>query len=149
MSDLTALISDIDYKVAAVAVNKDEKTKQGILTDDLYELGVKYGLAAIEEFLKSKDDFNYTTITFESRAYSVDVYRNADKALYDYFTKTACDRFGISIQVKSAGGLGLQFADMMARPIGIHALRPEQPNRAWDVIQGKMWSGSLVELPKK
>jgi len=149
MSDLSALMSEIDYKVVAVAVNKDEKAKQGILADDLYELGVKYGLAAIEEFLKSKDDFNYTTITFESRAYSVDVYRNADKALYNYFKKTACDRFGISIQVKSAGGLGLQFADMMARPIGIHTLRPEQSNRAWDVIEGKIWPGGFVELPKK
>lgn len=35
-------------------------------------------------------------------------------------------------------GSGLQFADMIARPIGLSVLRPEQPNRAWEIIKRKM-----------
>ncbi|KQV02211.1 hypothetical protein ASC55_07915 [Microbacterium sp. Root322] len=33
---------------------------------------------------------------------------------------------------------GLQIADMTARPIGLHVMRPEQPNRAWDLISTKL-----------
>jgi hypothetical protein len=148
-SDLSALMTEIDYKVAAVAINKEEKINRGMLTEDLYELGVKHGLAKIECFLKSQNDFNYTTVTFESRAFSTDGYRQGDEKLYKYFKETANENFGIEIHIKSAGGLGLQFADLIARPIGIHVLRPNQSNRAWDIIKGKMCQDGLVLLPKK
>jgi hypothetical protein len=48
-TDLPAMIAETDYKVVAVAINKEEKTRQNLLTDNLYELGVKYGLAKIED----------------------------------------------------------------------------------------------------
>jgi len=51
------------------------------------------------------------------------------------------------IHIKSAGGLGLQFADLIARPIGIHILRSDQYNRAWDIIKGKVYKDGLVVLP--
>jgi hypothetical protein len=145
--DLSALMKEIDYKVAAVAIKKEERNKQSMLTEDLYEIGVKHGLAKLEEFLESQNDFNYTTVTFESRAYSIDGYRQADEQLYRYFRETAHKNFGIEIHIKSAGGLGLQFADMIARPIGIHILRPEQSNRAWDIIKEKICPDGLVVLP--
>jgi len=106
-------------------------------------------LTNAEKFLKSRNDFNYTTVTFESRAYSIDSYRQADEQLYKYFKETAHENFGIEIHIKSAGGLGLQFADLIARPIGIHVLRPEQPNRAWEIIKEKIIQEGLVVLPKK
>jgi hypothetical protein len=145
--DLSALMKEIDYKVATVAIKKEEGNKQSMLTEDLYEIGVKHGLAKLEEFLESQNDFNYTTVTFESRAYSIDGYRQADEQLYKYFKETAHNNFGIEIHIKSAGGLGLQFADMIACPIGIHILRPEQSNRAWDIIKKKICQDGLVVLP--
>lgn len=39
---------------------------------------------------------------------------------------------------KTANSAGLQLADLVARPIGIHHLRPSQPNRAFEIIQGKL-----------
>ena len=33
---------------------------------------------------------------------------------------------------------GLQLADMVARPIGIHILNQEQKNRAWEIIKPKI-----------
>ena len=144
-TDLTALMTDIDYKVVAVAINKETSNKDD-LTDDLYILGVKYGLEKIEAFLKSQNDFNYTTVTFESRFYSVEGYKQEDDKLYKYFKEMANDKFGIEIHIKSAGGLGLQFADLIARPIGVHVLRPEQQNRAWDIIKDKLCKDGLVVL---
>jgi len=64
------------------------------LTEDLYEIEVKHGLAKVENFLESQNDFHYTTVTFESRAYSIDGYRQADEQLYKYFEETAHENFG-------------------------------------------------------
>ena len=33
--------------------------------------------------------------------------------------------------------MGLQLADLVARPIGIHYLRPNQSNRAFEIIEQK------------
>ncbi|MDR0741516.1 MAG: DUF3800 domain-containing protein [Rickettsiales bacterium] len=146
--DLNNLMSEIDYKIVAVVVDKNE-TEQSDLSNDLYEIAVKHGLSAIRAFLKKENDFNYTTATFESRAYSLYEYRQVDKKLYDYFTKMAAPEFGISIQVKSSGGFGLQFADLVARPIGMHILRPDQNNRAWNILESKICENGLIVLPKK
>ncbi len=42
------------------------------------------------------------------------------------------------IASKQSNSTGLQLADLVARPIGTHILRPEQPNRAWDRIVCRM-----------
>jgi len=39
---------------------------------------------------------------------------------------------------KKNSSTGLQLADPIARPIGMHRLKPDQPNRAGDVILGKL-----------
>ena len=39
---------------------------------------------------------------------------------------------------KKANSSGLQIADLTARPIGRHAINPDQPNRAWEIIESKL-----------
>lgn len=39
---------------------------------------------------------------------------------------------------KKSNSIGLQLADLVARPIGLRQLRPDQSNRAWDVIEAKI-----------
>ena len=39
---------------------------------------------------------------------------------------------------KSANSIGLQIADLVARPIALHELRPHQPNRAFNIIEPKV-----------
>ena len=40
--------------------------------------------------------------------------------------------------MKKANSTGLQLADLVARPIGLHALHPEQPNRAFESLKPKI-----------
>jgi hypothetical protein len=42
--------------------------------------------------------------------------------------------FEILFADKKVMSTGLQLADLVARPIGLHTLRPEQPNKAFDVL---------------
>jgi hypothetical protein len=48
---------------------------------------------------------------------------------------------------KKSNSSGLQLADLVARPIGLHALRPLQPNRAFDLIQPKLALDGLKVFP--
>lgn len=46
--------------------------------------------------------------------------------------------FAPVIAHKRSNSIGLQLADLVARPIGLRQLRPDQQNRAWDVIEEKL-----------
>ncbi len=46
--------------------------------------------------------------------------------------------FNIRFISKTANSTGLQLADLMARPIALHNIRPEQPNRAYEIIEPKL-----------
>lgn len=41
---------------------------------------------------------------------------------------------------KAVNSTGLQLADLMARPMALRTLRPEQANRTYDVIKKKLWA---------
>jgi hypothetical protein len=49
--------------------------------------------------------------------------------------------FDIVFAPKQANSTGLQLADLIARPVGLNVLRPEQPNRAYEIIAEKIWRG--------
>ncbi len=46
---------------------------------------------------------------------------------------------------KKANSSGLQFADLVARPIGLHGLRPEQPNRAYEILRKKALEPKMTQ----
>ncbi len=48
---------------------------------------------------------------------------------------------------KKSNSSGLQLADLMARPIGLKALRPTQENRAFEVLRPKLAPGGLKTFP--
>lgn len=47
--------------------------------------------------------------------------------------------FGVIFVDKKANSAGLQLADLVARPVGMSVLRPEQANRAFDVLKRKFF----------
>ncbi len=47
--------------------------------------------------------------------------------------------FDLIIADKKTNSEGLQLADLTARPIGLTVLRPDQPNRAAEVLEGKFY----------
>ena len=49
--------------------------------------------------------------------------------------------FQLIIADKRANSEGRQLADMVARPVALSVLRPGRPNRALDILRGKLWTG--------
>ena len=57
--------------------------------------------------------------------------------------------FQMTLADKKSNCCGLQLADVMARPIGRNTMRPNEPNRAFDIIRKKFYrdGGSSYEAP--
>lgn len=52
----------------------------------------------------------------------------------------------IVMSPKESNAPGMQLADLVARPIGLKALRPTQPNRAYDILASKFRRSGTGEI---
>jgi len=105
-------------------------------------LAMRLGLEQVYKFLCSKERKDLKShVIFEARG------RMEDLALEVEFRRV-CDcqnslkkplPFEIILADKKTNSAGLQLADMVARPIGLSVLRPNQPNRAFDILRGKIY----------
>lgn len=64
--------------------------------------------------------------------------RKEDAAISASLRRVAGPNHSWEFIPKLRGLPGLEMADMVARPIGLSVLRPEQPNRAFDRIKGRL-----------
>ena len=46
--------------------------------------------------------------------------------------------FDVVFADKQSNSSGLQLADLVARPVGLSVIRPQQPNRAFDALKDKL-----------
>ena len=57
--------------------------------------------------------------------------------------------FDVVFVDKKANHLGLQLADLLARPMGLSILRPDQANRTYEVIEKKLLLRQLKKQEKR
>src|SRR5262249_54145695 len=115
----------------------------------IYHLAMKLGLEQVYKFLcfKGQKD-SRTHIIFEARG------RTEDLALEVEFRRVCNFQnslqkmlpFEIILADKKTNSAGLQLADIVARPMGLSVLRPNQPNRAFDILRGKIHRENNEEL---
>jgi hypothetical protein len=131
--------------LVAVVIDKVKHKARYVSPEHPYHLALKYGLERVHHFpqLQGQAD-RRTTIVCEARG------AKEDKEIELAFRRV-CDGdnrarrpydFDIVIADKRTNSEGLQLADLVARPIGLHVLRPAQPNRAWDVLSSKFFGGA-------
>jgi hypothetical protein len=103
---------------------------------------MEFGLERLFRFIKEKQQHHKVThVIFEARG------KNEDQTLELEFRRR-CDGnnyfrekllFEIVIADKKTNSEGLQIADMTARPVGLSVLRPDQPNRAYEILKSKFY----------
>ncbi|SIT40713.1 conserved hypothetical protein [Paraburkholderia ribeironis] len=147
MADLTQIIIDTQMTVIAVVIDKRKLKQRYSNPYNPYHIGIKFGLERVRHFLRAHGQHeNLTHVVCEARG------AKEDKDLELEFRRV-CDgdnrsgvpyQFDIVICDKKANSEGLQISDLMARPIGLHILRPDQQNRAYDVLAEKFFSPNSV-----
>lgn len=141
MNELTGLVDEVDFTVVATVIDKQKHTSIYTRPTNPYELALLFCMERAYAFLRDRHQHTRIThIVVEQRG------KREDDELELVFRRI-CDGenlqgampgFEIVFADKKINSVGLQLADLTARPIGRYVIDPEQPNRAWDIIERKL-----------
>jgi len=143
LTELNTLIQELPATIVAVIIDKYAFAARHAEAHPggAYDYAMETGLNAVVHFLSGQGQSEQRTpVIVECRG------RKEDKELELTFRRY-CDitnahsrplPLDIVMVPKASNSAGLQLADLIARPVGVHHLRPEQPNRAFDIIQTKL-----------
>lgn len=142
IEQLTDIIETVNFILISCVIDKSRLRGRSEQASDPYHIALDFCLETLYEFLKEKNQGNTLThVVVESRG------EKEDRSLELEFRRI-CDGnnrmglklpFDIVFDAKKANSSGLQLADLVARPIGLHVLRPNQANRAFDVLRKKFF----------
>lgn len=149
LTELTSIIERTPFDVIATVCDK-RKLAPGTTAVDLYHEALRNGLERLYPYLSSFGDHEKRThIVCEARG-GVE-----DEALELAFRRT-CEGanahghglpFELVVASKKSNSVGMQLADLIARPVGLHVLRPAQANRAFDMIEPRLLKDPLLGTP--
>jgi hypothetical protein len=141
LSELGEIIEYSNFILVSATIDK-RRIKKQFESDNAYHIALVLCMETLYEFLTEKGEENKKThIVVECRG------NKEDKALELEFRRV-CDgnnRLGITLPFeilfadKKVMSAGLQLADLVARPIGLKTLLPDQPNRAFEVLEKKFY----------
>jgi len=149
MAALTQVIVDTPMTVIAVVIEKSKLKQRYSNPYKPYHIGIRFGLERDRHFLHMNGQRGLMThVVCEARGAKEDAdLELAFRRVCDGDNRTnAKYNFDIVICDKKANSEGLQIADLMARPIGLRILRPDQPNRAYDVLSAKFFGPGTVTV---
>lgn len=152
LDELTGIIEHSNFILISCVIDKRSLRKQADIDSNPYHLALGFCLETLYEFLQEKEQHEKKTfVVVECRG------KKEDDDLELEFRRI-CDgnnrlnkslSFEVLFSDKKAMSSGLQLADLVARPIGLSVLRPEQENRAFDVLRRKFYcDGGRAEVGK-
>ena len=142
MQALSNLMDEANMVLIPIVIDKCALKKHGPDPTHVYHLAMRLGLEKLYQLLQSHDQHDRLThIIFEARG------RCEDLALELEFRRICAGHnslqrnlpFEIIIADKKTNSVGLQIADIAARPVGLSVLRPDQPNRAFAILEEKLY----------
>lgn len=144
IEQLTALIDQAEFTLVACVIEKRRLLERYQAPSNPYHLALGFGLERVYRYLIAQGQGERLThIVVERRG------RKEDDELELEFRRICAGAnwfnrplpLAIRFADKKTNSAGLQLADMVARPIGMSFLRPQQPNRAYDVLSRKFYGG--------
>jgi len=142
LDSLSTIIEESNFILTCCVIDKDKLKRTASEDENPYHLALRFGLEKIHNFLSEKRQEELKThIMVEKRG------KKEDDELELEFRRV-CDGanqfkkilpFEIKFADKRMNSAGLQLADLLARPVGLHVLRPDQPNRAFDILKPKFY----------
>lgn len=140
-AELAAIMATLPVTVIAVVIDKPAFVAKYKDPVGPYEYALEAGLERAHRHLESLGQGDRETpVIVECRGKKED-------AELELVFRRVCDGenvlrkklpFRHYMIPKAANSIGLQMADLMARPVGLRHFRPAQANRAYEVIQQKM-----------
>ena len=146
LNDLSNVIDTSDFKIFSSVIDKNKLKNKYKYPMNPYHLCMRFGLEKLNIFFTSKKQQGKEIhLVFEKR------WKNEDRDLELEFRRICNNesfgykkidfseiKYKFLISNKKSNSSGLQLADLTARPIGLKYLRPNQENRSYDFLKGKI-----------
>lgn len=143
IGSLHSIMDNANFITISCSIDKKKLFENNLeIGDNLYHVALGFCLESLFDLMSEKKQADLIThVIFESRG------KREDKDLELEFRRI-CDGgsdrrsrfpFEIVFADKRANSTGLQIADLVARPIGLHVIKPGQQNRAFDVLTKKFF----------
>ena len=142
LDELTDIVQKTPFVLISTVIKKELHRQRYSTPENPYHIALKYGLERVFLYLSDlQANVSSTHIVVEKRG------KVEDEELELEFRRV-CDGFNYPKQPlpfelvfadKKSNSTGLQLADLIARPIGLHILKPEQDNRAFVIIDDKFY----------
>ena len=139
MDELHGLIETDNFILISSTIDKFRLRERN---QNPYHVALGFCLETLQELMREKhQDAQTTHVVVECRG------KKEDGELELEFRRICggANKFGkpLSFKIifadKKTNSIGLQLADLVARPIGLSVIKPEQPNRAFDVLKRKFF----------
>lgn len=141
LTRLDELITSSRFGIVATVIRKHDFRERRGTQMSPYEVALEFGIERVFLQLQERGQVGKKTfVVFEGRG------RNEDKELELAFRRILDTTRYVGLAQtleflcvdKKTNSSGLHIADLVARPIGIRDLRPNQPNHAWSVLEKKL-----------
>lgn len=143
LNELTQIVANAPFTLICSVIRKEALKLRYADPDNPYHIALGFGLERVHYCLQGRGAAAARThVIVERRG------RREDAELELEFRRV-CDGANyhgeklpleIVFADKKANLSGLQMADLVARPVGMSILRPEQANRAFDAVAGKFYT---------
>ena len=142
MEELGNIIERHNFAIISVAIDKRRLAGTYQSPQNPYHIALQFCLENLYSLLQEKNQHRLLThIVVENRG------KKEDDELELEFRHVCDDHnrrnqrwfFELIFADKKTNSCGLQLADLVARPIGLHVIRPEQKNRAFEILERKLY----------
>ncbi|RUV89703.1 DUF3800 domain-containing protein [Mesorhizobium sp. M1A.F.Ca.IN.022.07.1.1] len=147
LTQLTAIIADTSMTIIPAVIRKDHHKQRYSDPDNPYHLALLFCMERLALFLNANQQTGKLThIIFEQRGGKAGGGEEDRKLELEfrrimdgkhYLARRGFSNMEMEIIPKASNSIGLQLADLVARPIGLRCMRPLQVNRPFDIIRTK------------
>jgi hypothetical protein len=144
LDQLNSVIKKAEFMIIAAVIDKKRHVEKYTAPADPYEIALVFCLERLQRYLINRGQAERTThVQVECRG-------KAEDAKLELEFRRICagkniigkmPNLDIRFVDKKHNSTGLQLADLVAQPIGRHVINPNQPNRAYDILEPKFRRG--------
>lgn len=140
LAEVNSFIANTRFTIIASVIDKQRLAQRYAHPANPYEVALEFCLERLQRWLTEHHAATDTTFVIVERRG-----QKEDDALELEFRRIAAGKnavgampnLDIRFMDKRHNSTGLQLADLAAHPIGRHVMNPQQPNRAFDVLEPK------------
>jgi uncharacterized protein DUF3800 len=141
---LNGIIETADFMIIAAVIDKKRHVEKYTKPADPYEIALAFCMEQLQRYLINRGQADRTTYV------QVECRGKAEDAKLELEFRRISDgknvlgkmpNLDIRFMDKKHNSTGLQLADLVAHPIGRHAINPDQPNRAYNILEPKFRRG--------